>query len=148
MQLHGQAAQHDTLSEDACRQIVAATIDQLAPDGKRVLVVIPDHTRSCPLPMMTRLVHEAAAGRAEKLDFLIALGTHPPLTEDKIDELLGIEPGRREDVLPGSRVFNHDWKDPAKLRTLGTLTSDQIGAITEGRFAMDVDVTINACVFD
>ena len=148
MQLHGQAAQEDTLSLDACRQIVAATIDQLEPTGKRILVVIPDHTRSCPLPTMTRLVHEAAAGRAAKLDFLIALGTHPPLAEDKIDELLGIEVGRQEEVLPGSRVFNHDWKDPAKLRTLGTLTADQIGTITEGRFAMDVDVTINACVFD
>ncbi|MHC4563525.1 MAG: lactate racemase domain-containing protein [Planctomycetota bacterium] len=148
MDLIGQAADGGVLSEDQCRQIIAATTDGLSPDGKRVLVIIPDHTRTCPLPTMTRLLHEALAGRAERVDFLIALGTHPALSEKQIDRLLGIEPGRRGEALPGSEVFNHDWKSPAALRTIGTLSADQVGRISEGRFAMDVDVTVNARVFD
>jgi len=136
-------AERGALTDDPCRRVVAETFDALACEGRRVLVIIPDHTRTCPLPMMTRLVHQALAGSASRVDFLIALGTHPPLSDDRIDNLLGIEPGRRGEVLPGSEVFNHAWNDPAALHTLGTLSADRIGELTGGRFAMDVDVTIN-----
>ena len=148
MKLTCQSTDDGHLSEDACRQVVAATIDQAQPDGRRVLVIIPDHTRTCPLPMMARLVHSALAGRAEKLDFLIALGTHPPMSDERIDSLLGIEPGRREDVLPGCEVFNHEWDNPQALAKIGTLTSDHVNTISEGRFAMDVDVTVNKRALD
>ena len=148
MDLNGLAVEQSSLNEEQCRQIVAATIDQLDVDGKRILAVIPDHTRTCPLPLMTRLLHEVAGTRAAKLDFLVALGTHPALSEDKIDDLLGIEPGRRGEILPGSDVFNHEWTNPDALAEIGTLTADQVGRITEGRFAMDVDVTINKRIFD
>ena len=144
----GQAAADGLLSQQQCREIIAATVDRMAPDGKRVLAVIPDQTRTCPLPMMVRALHAAIAERAGALDFLIALGTHPPLSDERIDALLGIEPGRRSDVLPGSGVFNHEWDNPDALTTIGTLTAARTSEITEGRFAMDVDVTINSRVFD
>ena len=144
----GQAAADGSLSQQQCREIIIATVDRMAPDGKRVLVIIPDQTRTCPLPMMVRALHAAAAERASGLDFLIALGTHQPLSDERIDALLGIEPGRRGEVLPGSGVFNHEWDNPDALTTIGTLTAAQTSEITEGRFAMDVDVTINSRVFD
>ncbi|MHC4985459.1 MAG: lactate racemase domain-containing protein [Planctomycetota bacterium] len=148
MKLSGQSTDAGHLTADECRPIVAGTFDQLAPDGRRVLVIVPDHTRTCPLPMMVRLIHEQLAGRAAKLDFLIALGTHPPLSEERIDLLLGIEPGRRDDVLPGCEVFNHEWDNPDALAKTGTLSADHVREISEGRFAMDVDVTVNKRVFD
>ncbi|MCY2926743.1 MAG: lactate racemase domain-containing protein, partial [Planctomycetota bacterium] len=82
------------------------------------------------------------------MDFLIALGTHPPLSEEQIDTLLGIPPGRRGEILPGSNVFNHDWRDPGALAAVGTLLGDRIREITGGRFAMDVPVTVNRLVFE
>ncbi|MBS3734406.1 MAG: DUF2088 domain-containing protein [Phycisphaerae bacterium] len=113
-----------------------------------MLVVIPDHTRTCPLPRISRALHTALAPRARRVDFLIALGTHPPLSEPRIDALLGCEPGRRADVFGESRIFNHAWQNPDALATLGALPSDEIERITGGRFAMDVEVTINRKVLE
>ena len=136
------------LSEDQVSQIVSAAADGMAPDGKRVLAIIPDHTRTCPLGLVARQLRATVGERAAKLDFLIALGTHPPLLDEQIDKLLDIGPGQRTDVLGDSEVFNHDWQDPAALARIGTLTANQVSEISEGRFAMDVDVTINKRVFD
>ena len=136
------------LSDAQVEQVVAQAVEAMALDGKRLLVLIPDHTRSCPLPQIARLLTRHAAPRTSQLDYLIALGTHPPLTEPQIDKLLGILPGQRDQVLGASRVFNHDWKNPAALQRIGTLRADQVRRITGGKFEMDIDVTVNRLVFD
>ncbi|HAU38281.1 MAG TPA: hypothetical protein DCX07_11285, partial [Phycisphaerales bacterium] len=71
-----------------------------------------------------------------------------PMTEPMIDKLLGVEPGRRGEALPGSRVFNHQWNNPDALTKVGTLTAAKVRDITGGLFAMDIDVTLNRLVFD
>ncbi|MCY2928456.1 MAG: lactate racemase domain-containing protein [Planctomycetota bacterium] len=148
MTILGKGAPDMRLSDRTVESLIAEAAEALAPDGRRILVLIPDHTRSCPLPLIVRSLHANLARRAAKLDFLIALGTHPPLSEEQIDTLLGIEPGCRDDVLPGSDVFNHDWRDPGALATVGTLAGDRIREITGGRFAMEVPVTLNRRVFE
>ncbi|MGC9454424.1 MAG: lactate racemase domain-containing protein [Phycisphaerae bacterium] len=139
------------LTADRVEQVVSEGADRLAPEGKRVLAIIPDHTRTCPLPQIVRLLRKHIAGRAKQLDFLIALGTHPQLSEARIDDLLGIEHGRRADVLGDSKVFNHRWDAPDELTTIGTLTAGRIVEIAGEElagFAHDVDVTINRRVLD
>jgi len=144
----GNGAIDRTLGADEVRETVFSAADALRTDGRRVLVVIPDHTRTCPLPQITRDLHAAIAPRAAKLDFLIALGTHPPMSEAMTDRLVGVEPGGRAKAFPGSRFINHEWNNPQALRTVGTLPADRIEQITEGLFAMDVEVTVNRLVFD
>ena len=136
------------LTDADIREIVFAATDRIKPDGKKVLVIIPDQTRTCPLPQIVRELRSAIAPRAEKLDFLIALGTHVALDDKQIDKLLKIEPGKRADVLGDSKVFNHDWKNPDALAKIGTLTKDQISELTGGLFAIDIDVTINKMIFE
>ena len=151
MTVIGQGTPDGILPPEKTKQIIRRAVEDLAPDGQRVMVITPDHTRTCPLPLVVRELHAAMAGRVKKLDFLIALGTHPALPEEAIDKLFGIEPGRRSDVLPGSEVFNHDWKNPDALTTIGRFTKNQIaGYLSEGnqRFARDIDVTINKRVLD
>ncbi len=148
MNVIGQGGPCQALNEDQVSQIVAGAADALAADGKRVLAIIPDLTRTCPLGLVARELRKSLAGRAAKLDFLVALGTHQPLSGEQIDKLLDIAPGQRADVLGDSEVFNHDWQNPDALVKIGTLTSDQVSEISEGRFAMAVDVTINKRVFD
>ena len=46
-------------------------------DGKRVLVIIPDRTRTMPMPLFFRAIAKSLMTRAKSLNFLIALGTHP-----------------------------------------------------------------------
>ena len=108
----------------------------------------PDHTRTCPLGQVTRALHAAIASRAKALDFLVALGTHPPLSDEQLDRLFEVDPGCREKVFPGSQVFNHRWNDPDALRKIGTLDAERIDEISGGLFSMDVDVTINRLIFD
>lgn len=139
------------LTDEQVAQIVAKAAIAIAPAGRKILVIIPDHTRSCPLPLVTRLLHAAIAPSAARLDFMIALGTHPAMTEPMIDKLLGIAPGRRGEVLPGSSVFNHEWQNEAALAKIGTLTRDEIADQMPADcllFARDIDVTINKRIFD
>jgi nickel-dependent lactate racemase len=141
----GRTDGHLTLSQ--VRGILTEAAEQIRPDGRKVLVIIPDGTRTCPLPMMARELYAAVGRRARRFDFLIALGTHPPMSRPQIRKLLGLT-GPREEVFGRTRVFNHRWRDPSALRKIGTLPAERIKAITGGLFAMDIDVTVNKLVFD
>jgi hypothetical protein len=46
-------------------------------NGKKVLVIIPDTTRSGPIKLIFRAICGALQPQAGKVDFIIALGTHP-----------------------------------------------------------------------
>jgi len=151
MSLLGAGNAGKVLSENTTADIVARAAAAIAPAGRKILVVIPDHTRTCPLPRITRLLHQAIAPTAAKLDFLVALGTHPAMSEEMIDKLLGVEPGQRAEAFPGSDVFNHEWRNQAALAKVGTLTRDQIAAQTPTgceQFARAIDVTINKRILD
>ena len=119
MNTTGFASDTGTLTDDQVREIIASGVEQLAPAGQRILAVVPDHTRTCPLPLMARELHAALAAQGASVDFMIALGTHSELDEPAIDRLFGIEPGQREAVLPGSSIYNHEWQNPEALTTLG-----------------------------
>jgi nickel-dependent lactate racemase len=134
------------LSDGQIADVIAQVGQELDAAGRRVLVVIPDHTRTCPLGQIVRLLRENLADKTSALDFLIALGTHPPLSEAQIDDLLDIPTGRRGEVLGDSKVFNHAWKDPSQLETIGRLEADRIDEITGGLFRMEIEVTLNKLV--
>jgi nickel-dependent lactate racemase len=142
------AAAGSLLSPSAISDICAQSIDAWKPDGKRLLVLIPDHTRSCPMDVMFREIYRHAAGRAKALDFMIALGTHPPLSDAQIYARVGITADEHRTRYPRARFMNHAWDDPSALTTLGTLTADEIGTLSGGRFEMDVPVEVNRAVGD
>ena len=73
-------------------QIAGFVTEQLAVqdlDGKSVCLIIPDGTRSVPLPKVLPAIHDALAGRAASVTVLIALGTHAAISEQAIYQLLG-----------------------------------------------------------
>jgi lactate racemase len=115
--------------------------------GQRVLVVVPDATRTAPLPLLFDALWSRLAGVAARVQVLIALGTHPPLDEAQIARLLGLgaaADGRYADL----EVFNHDWQCDAALVTLGRLSETETREISQGRLSLDVPVRINARVRD
>ncbi|HOZ45241.1 MAG TPA: lactate racemase domain-containing protein [Candidatus Hydrogenedentes bacterium] len=117
-------------------------------DGKRVLFLIPDQTRSMPMPAMFRALCETLRGRAAKTDFLIALGTHPPMTDEMIGKLLGISATERDGIYRDVGIFNHAWKDPNALVRIGTIAEAQIAEISDGLMRQSVDVTLNKLILD
>ena len=137
-----------TLNDNAVAEFVEEAFAQEALDGKRVLFIIPDSTRSMPAAAMFRAVCRAARSRAKAVDFLIALGTHPPMPQEAIDRMLGLTPAERETEFAGVGIFNHAWKDPEALKVIGTIDEDEVEAISGGLMRQRVDVEINKRVLD
>ncbi|MBN2147283.1 MAG: DUF2088 domain-containing protein [Anaerolineales bacterium] len=95
---------------------------------QKVLVLIPDHTRTLPLPFLFRalvdILHEA-----RQLDFMVALGTHPALSEQALAQLIGATVEERQTAFNHVGLLNHAWKDPSAIATIGLLDGDEIKAI-------------------
>ncbi len=134
------------LTADETRAIVAAGLASLSLAGKRVLVIIPDGTRTMPMPQFFALFRELLDGSVTALDFLVALGTHAPMDEAALSRLVGAPV---VDGLVGtSRVFNHAWSDPATFASIGEIPAAEIAQLSGGRLAQPVPVALNRCIFD
>lgn len=144
----GKGSDTQFLTEQDVRELCAEAFGSMALTGKRVLVIIPDYTRSGPVDMMFRVIYEQLAPRVKLLDFLIALGTHPPMTDDQIYTLLKITADDHRTVYGKARFFNHNATDPSQLRLAGSFSEDEIAEISNGLMRRRVDVTINKQVYD
>jgi nickel-dependent lactate racemase len=136
-----------TLNDREVRILLAQAFDTLPLDGKRVLVIIPDSTRSAPLPLMFRELYERLGKRVEQLDYLIALGTHPPMSEEAISQLLGVSAAERAHSYPNVHVYNHQWADPQALQTIGTITPEETRQLSDGLLSEAVPVVLNRLIF-
>jgi lactate racemase len=144
----GKGSAASLLSPEDVRAVAEDFVEREHLSGKRILGIIPDHTRTAPIDLMFRTLYSLLADRAQRLDFLIALGTHPPMTEDAIDKRLGLVPGERAAKYPKTRVFNHHWKDAQQLASIGTIPGERVEQISHGLLHDPVNVTINKMVFD
>jgi lactate racemase len=144
----GQGATDTTLSDEVVAGILGQALGSLALDGKRVLVIIPDGTRSAPIPLMFRLLGEQLALRVARLDYLIALGTHQPMNEAAIERLVGMPAAERAARYPGTSVLNHRWDQPESFATIGTISTAETAALTGGLLAAEVPVELNRLIFD
>jgi nickel-dependent lactate racemase len=117
-------------------------------DDKRVLVIIPDSTRTAPIPMMFRLFHDLLGERAAALDYLIALGTHQPMSEEAINRHVGVTAEERATRFAKTRIYNHHWDSPDQLIELGKISETEIAEITGGLLRQSVDVRLNKLIFD
>ena len=146
--LTGQGYEDKFLTEEEVRELMASALDGARLEGKRVLVIIPDSTRTAPIPLMFRLFHEQLGEKVAALDYLIALGTHQPMSEESINKLVGVTPEERAGKYAGVGIFNHRWDLPETFANLGQITADEIAAITDGRMRQAVDINLNRMVFD
>ncbi|HEX7557535.1 MAG TPA: lactate racemase domain-containing protein, partial [Leptolinea sp.] len=96
--------------------------------NQKVLVLIPDHTRSLPLPFLFRSLVEILHD-TRQLDFMVALGTHPPLSEASLNRLVGISAEERGTQYARIGLLNHAWDTPSALATIGSIEQDQIKEI-------------------
>ena len=97
--------------------------------GRRVLVIVPDATRTAPLPLLFGSLVHRIGDVVVGLDVLVALGTHPAMPESSIREMLGID-----GIFGAERVglFNHEWDCPERLLQIGSLSPADTGALSDG----------------
>ena len=142
----GKGSASDFLSADEVRQLVAKAMGTVALAGKRVLVIIPDGTRTAPIPQVFSLLQELLRPSVNALDFLVALGTHPLMTDAQLSRLIGtaVVDGRAGQ----SRIFNHHWEKPETFVELGVIPRSEIEQLSRGLMSEDVPVRLNRLILD
>jgi nickel-dependent lactate racemase len=131
----------ERLDDAAVRAFVAAALAGADLAGRSVCVLVPDGTRSCPLPLLMSALHEALHGQATNVTVLVALGTHAAMTDEHLATHLG-------GPYPGFTVRNHEWGDPAALVSLGEIGAERVAALSEGRMRRPVEVVLNRAVVE
>jgi nickel-dependent lactate racemase len=144
----GKGSANTALFDDEIRTIVESGTPPELYENKRVLVLTPDTTRTCPLPLMISLLQDTIGTMAQQLDFMVALGTHQPLSEERILELYGISAESRKTTFAKTTFYNHRWDLEDTFRTVGYLTEEETGELSGGRLQEKVPVDINKTIFD
>jgi len=116
--------------------------------GKRILLLVPDNTRSGPVGDIFRVIFDCIGQKTKALDCLVALGTHQPLTEEQICRRLDITTEQRNNKYQSVKFFKHEWHKPDTFTSVGIISEDEIERISGGLFCEQVDVAINKLIFD
>ncbi len=138
------------LAQDTVAETLSAGLEKRF-TNQRVLVLIPDNTRSLPLPMLFRLLVTVLQD-VKHLDFMIALGTHQPILEERLNALLGITAEERQTTFKHVGLLNHCWDDPEALTQVGVISEDQMrkiaGEYWHQSLEGDTPVRINKAVLE
>ena len=143
-----EASTTNTLTESQIHGLLTRTFADSTWDNKRLLVIIPDGTRTAPIDQMFRLLYALMGERAAAIDYLIALGTHRAMSDEAIAKLVGATAAERAERYPKSQVYNHAWWEPANFFTAGTIPATSVAAMTDGLRAEPIDVTINNMILN
>ena len=131
----------ERLSEEQVTDFVATALADADLDGASVCLVVPDGTRSCPLPLLLRATRDALSGRARSVTLVIALGTHQAMSEESLARHLGYDAGDSDATYPGWRILNHE---SSSLTDLGRIGPERMAELTGGLMTdLSVEVRIN-----
>ncbi len=142
----GKGYPDSTLSEEELRQLVAASVKDMEINDKRVLIVIPDGTRTMPMALMFELLQEAIGEWAARCDYLVALGTHPHMSDEQLTKLMG-KPVENE-MCGRTRIFNHHWENPDTFAEIGTIPAGEVAEVSGGLLSEAITVKINKLIFE
>ncbi|MHC4595402.1 MAG: lactate racemase domain-containing protein [Planctomycetota bacterium] len=116
--------------------------------GKRILLIIPDNTRSGPIGEIFKIIYDCLEQKAKAVDCLVALGTHHPLSEEQICTRLAMTASERSGKYASVKFFNHEWEKPQTFTSIGKISADEIEQISGGLFREEVDIAINKLIFE
>ncbi|GAA1837800.1 lactate racemase domain-containing protein [Microlunatus capsulatus] len=134
----------ERLDDAQVTAFVAAALADADLDGASVCLVVPDGTRTCPLPLLLGAVRDALAGRAREVTVVVALGTHQAMSEEHLARHLGFTAGDSAGTYPGWTILNHASGDPETFVDLGTIGAERMAELTGGLMSdLSVDVRIN-----
>jgi len=122
---------------------IRAFLASLDLSNRRVLLIVPDATRTAPIGACFRAIFEALRGRARAMDVMFALGTHPAMSEEAMCARLEISRGERHSTYAGVALLNHEWDNPDALQQLGTIPAREIEELSGGLFKVEVPVTFS-----
>ena len=130
---------HGVLSAEGVGGFIASCLAAIDLDGRSLCLVIPDATRTCPLPLLLSAVAASVGARVRSCTAIVALGTHAPMTGEAIATMVG------DTEFP---VVNHEWWVPETFTGVGTLGADTVSELSNGMLREVVDVRINRLVLE
>ena len=98
---------HPPISQSDLKKIIENNLPPLLKSGCRILAIIPDRTRSAPIPVIFPILNYLSTAAGCHLDYLIALGTQPPLDHQEIEMLVGTPPEQLNNEYPDMQIMNH-----------------------------------------
>jgi lactate racemase len=127
------------LGDALAHPIGTASLVQLAKCRDDAVVVVSDNTRPVPytgptgiLPAIIMTLQQAGI---KKIYILIGCGTHKPLLENQLREMLGVSAFQ-----PGVDVINHVCNDTTMLRSIGR--TERTPDVTVNRYYLDAGLKI------
>jgi len=129
------------IGDGQLRERLAEGLEALSVRGERVLVIIPDDTRTLPMPALFQTMSEVLGSKARDLKFLVALGTHPPLSDQRLIGHLGPDWWKS-----GAHVMQHEWRDPGTLVQVGEIGSEEMADLSGGLLSEKVSIQLNQAV--
>jgi nickel-dependent lactate racemase len=136
------------VSVEQMREAVCEYFAKKDCSGKRILVIIPDNTRSGPVGDVFKAMFDCIGSDVKQLDILVALGTHRPISDEDICKRLGMTPSERKGKYGAVRFFNHQWDNPEMFTFIGKIGAGDIERLTGGLFGEQVNITVNKLIFD
>jgi nickel-dependent lactate racemase len=144
--IFSKAIPHATLSLEEIRDSLARSFRELSIDRKRLLIIIPDGTRTMPMPLLFDLLQQELAPRTAACDFLVALGTHPMMSDAQLTRLLGRPVA--DGLCGNSRIFNHRWDISSTFAEIGTIPGEEVAQISGGLLTDPIAIRINRLIFE
>ena len=132
-----------SITTSEIHELLGESLQGIGGHNDRILVVIPDNTRTLPMPAFFDTISRALAPRVKKLTFLVALGTHPPLSVKQLSQHLGIG----WESLP-VKVLQHEWGNPEVLANIGKISQEEMAELSGGLLPEPVPVEINRNVLE
>ena len=111
--------------------------------NKKIIVIIPDNTRSGPTHFFFKAIIDLLINKTKKLDFLIALGTHPLMTEEEVKKFLDIN-GEEKYV----NIYQHQWDKLENLKVVGIIEKGTVKKISNGLLEEDIEIKVNSLIFN
>src|SRR6185369_15342169 len=116
----------NVVSPQQVSEIIAKTCPADKYRGKKVLLIIPDGTRTAPVGLMFKTLHKQIGSATKAFDIMVALGTHQPMPEEAICVRLEISLDERRGQYRNVQFFNHEWDNPAALKDIGAIPAKDI----------------------
>ena len=113
-------SEDEIIDEALLQPIGSSPLHEILEWCQDVLILVDDYTRTTPTQkILPRLMIELERGgiKREGIRFLIASGTHRPMTEEEIVKKFGKE------IPKQYLILNHHWWDSSQLVYLGETTS-------------------------
>ncbi len=144
----GEGYTEKLLTESAIWELMREAFRDVKLHGKKVLVIIPDNTRSGPIHQFFRLFHQLLSKEVASLDFLIALGTHQEMSGQAIQNHLQVTPQQLESTYRDVGIYNHHWDDPETYTTVGEISRTEIEEVSRGLLSEQVQVNVNKLIYE